>query len=298
MTCTEFQARPAPSVSISRHPKPASLPSLAGLIVGFSLCAVQPAWTHGDSHERIEALSEQLKQQPESAPLYLRRGQLHRQEGRWDAALKDFERAIELDSELDEAVLMRGLTLLDARSPTAAIAALDSFLARSPSHHVALLTRARAWASLGAGHAAASDFSRVLAQRPSADLYVERARALASMGAGYMDEALRGLDEGIAALGPNVVLIDVAVELELARGEPEKALERLAQRTGEAASPESEMRRGEILEQNGRVAEALAAYKQARQALAKRALVRRHTRAASELDNRLHAAFERLGVRD
>ncbi len=298
MTFAEFETRSLGTVAVLRQRNLCSLLSITALIISLCLCTVQPAWTHGDSHDRIEALGEQLNQQPENASLYLRRGQLHRQEGRWDAALRDFERALELDPNLDEAVLMRGITLLDARSPTAAIAALDLFLLRSPAHHVGLLARARAWASLGAGHAAARDFSRVLAERPSVDLYVERARALASMGSGYIEEALHGLDEGIAALGPNVVLIDVAVELDLARGEAEKALARLAQRPGPAASPESALRRGEILEESGHVREALAAYKQARQALGKRTLVRRHSRAASELENRLQAAFERLGVRD
>src|SRR2546429_3108060 len=56
---------------------------------------------------------------------------------------------------------------------------------------------------------------------------VGRDRALAAEGGDHLDEALRGLDEGIKRLGPIVTLEFYAIDLELAHKRYDSALESL-----------------------------------------------------------------------
>jgi len=58
-------------------------------------------------------------------------------------------------------------------------------------------------------------------------LEVGRDRALAAEGGDHLDEALRGLDEGIKRLGPIVTLELYAIDLELAHKRYDSALESL-----------------------------------------------------------------------
>jgi predicted negative regulator of RcsB-dependent stress response len=109
-------------------------------------------------------------------------------------------------------------------------------------------------------------------------------------------DALRGLDEGIAVLGALPTLQLYAIELELTIGRTDSALARLdSVSVQQSHRPEAWLaRRGEILEQGGRVDEARAATEKALAAIA--ALSPRHhnTRATLELEARLRRTLDRL----
>jgi len=106
-----------------------------------------------------------------------------------------------------------------------------------------------------------------------------------------VEQALRGLNDGIAKLGPIVSLQLPAIELELALGRHEAALARV-DAVG-AGAPRQEVwlaRRGEILEQASRATDARRAYRAALLALE----AARPTRATRELESRIQAALGRL----
>ena len=59
-------------------------------------------------------MTEQIKQNPNDASLYLKRGELHRDHRDWSAALADYDVAIKLDPERIEVELARGKMMFDA----------------------------------------------------------------------------------------------------------------------------------------------------------------------------------------
>lgn len=224
------------------------------------------AGAHGDQHERIERLTQQIAHHPRDAQLYLQRGILHRQHYEWKAAEKDLNRAIALKPTLTTVELERGKLFLSTHRASEAKLALDRFLRAQPNHAEALLTRARTLAQLHQPVAAAADFTRVLAlvPEPTPDAYVERAQALTAAGPAHAMEALRGLDEGIARLGPLVTLQLQAIEIALTVKHYDNALRRLERVAAQTQRKEAWLvRRAEILEQAGRVAEARAAWTEA-----------------------------------
>lgn len=271
------------------------LHAAVGLSLAISMISPLPALAHGDTHERIKSLTEQLKLDPSNAQLYLERGVLYREHRKWRAALEDFERAEQLEPELADIELSRGVTLLEAGRPELAKEALDNFLTSNPDHPEALMARARAQARLGNHLAAAADYTRVIALRPTPDAYLERARALVAAGDGHLVEALQSLDQGVSVLGSVVTLEQLAIDLELKRSHYDGALARLDRIAAAAERPEAWLtQRGEILEKAGMIDEARQAFSQALAALENLPAYRRNNRATSALETRARSGLERL----
>jgi tetratricopeptide (TPR) repeat protein len=264
---------------------------LAALVLG--LAPAPRAFAHDGLHDQIEQVTRRIAETPGDGALYLKRGELYRLHGEWDRALADLDRASRLAPGLAAVEFARGRTLLEAGRPAEARAALDRFLAHAPAHVEALLTRARARAALGEHAGAAADYTRALElmPRPEPDVYLERARALAA--ADRVEEAVRGLDEGIARLGPLVTLELCAVDLERRLGRVDAALARVDLLASRSPRKETWLaRRGEILDAAGRADEARAAFAAALDAI--RALpADRRTRAVVELERQLR---DRLSV--
>jgi tetratricopeptide (TPR) repeat protein len=266
-------------------------------VLAFVLLLPASVAAHGDLHEQIAAITRRIDEAPSRAELYVRRGQLHRVHGEWEAALADYDRAARLDPDLIVIDFVRAVALLDAGRPADACASLDRFLARQPDHAEAYATRARARLGLRQHLAASQDFSRAIALLPQSrpEHYIERARALAAAGDAHLDEALRGLDDGIDRLGPLATLQLYADDLELARARPAAALgrlDRMVERFG--SNPTWLVRRAEILERAGRSGEARAAYAASLAALHGLAPSRRASRAVDELTTKVRLALERL----
>jgi len=278
--------------------RPVRSHGLAGALCLIAAAALAPqVGAHGDLHEQIQAVTARLAEAPASAPLHLKRAELHRAHRQWESALADYARAAALDPELAAVDLGRGLLFLETEALNAAREALDRFLAQHPGHAEGRAARSRALARLGDSQAAADDLTAAIAAspRPRPEYFIERARALAAAGEARIGEALLGLDEGIARLGPLVTLQLVAIEIELARRAHDAALARVDKLA--AASPRKEpwlLRRGEILEQAGRLPEARLAYAAALEALQTLPESRRRTRAAQELAERARTGIERV----
>ena len=251
---------------------------------------------HADIHERIEAISEQIQQKPANAELYLKRGELHRVHRDWNAALADYQRAAELDPDLERAWFVRGRMRYEAGRFDAAKTDLDSYLATRPDDREALLTRGRVLVALGKRLEAADDYTAVIGSltQPTPEYYLERAKALEAEGGRHVEAALRGVDEGIAKLGPLVTLQLYAIDLELKRRRYDEALRRLGQIARWLSKERRLQRQGEILELAGRRGEARSALSEALDHMASLPAGRRGTQASRELEERLRASLEML----
>ena len=271
------------------------IPATLGLWCLLGLLAPASAPAHGDLHDQITALTKEIQQAPTNIVLYLRRGELYRLHAEYDAALADIDHAGTLDPALDVLDLARGKTFSDANWPLSARGSLDRFLARSANHIEALHTRARVLVKLGEREAAARDYTRAIAlsREPQLELYIERANALTTETGEHLDEALRGLEEGIRKIGPIVTLELFAIDLEVKQKRYDAALARLEQISAQFPRKETWLaRRGEILQQAGRDKEAREAFRDALKAIAALPAPRRQVPAMLELEKRLKALLD------
>jgi tetratricopeptide (TPR) repeat protein len=228
------------------------------------LLPASPALGHGDVHARIAELTEEILHQPQNASLYVRRGSLYVLDESWEQALADYESAHRIDPSSPNIDFLRAKMLVELGENERAVALLDAFLSGEPGHADGYLVRARANVALGRIDRGVEDYTRAIAlfERPAPRHYAERARAL--IDAGRVDEALAGLRQAMADLGPLASLVELAVAEEEKRGRYEEALRwadqlpptlrhsprwraiagNLADRAGRAARAEHEHRQG------------------------------------------------------
>ena len=266
-------------------------------LLSIAICvALLPSFVnaHEGLHEQIAAITAKIKRDPKNASLYLKRGELHRLHHDWSMAAADYDRAAGLQPSLQIVDLARGKMLFDSGRPQRAKFTLDRFLSHQPGHYEGLLTRARVLAKLGARGEAVRDFTQALSvsPEPELELYLERARVLAG-DERQITEALRGLDEGIARLGPVVTLQLAAIDLELHRKNYDAALTRLDQITAQSERKEAWLvRRGEILKLAGRDDEARAAFNAALVAIESLPAGHRQSRSVTALELRARSALK------
>jgi predicted Zn-dependent protease len=252
------------------------------------------AQAHEGLHEQIEAITAKIKRDPKNPSLYLQRGELHRLHRDWSRAAADYDSAERLRPALTVVDLARGKMFFDSGNFHRAKVTLDRFLDRQPKHYEGLVTRARVLAKLGSSAEAARDFSAALENSavPEPELYLERAQVIGTDKAG-IDDALRGLDEGIKRLGSVVTLQLAAIDLEARRRSYDGALHRLDLITAQSERKESWLvRRGEILKMAGRDEEARAAFNAALVAIESLAAGPRQSRATAALELRARAALQ------
>jgi tetratricopeptide (TPR) repeat protein len=266
-------------------------PVVLAFAIVFTACA------HGPLHEQIAATARQIERDPTNAALYLKLGELHRLHEEFEPALADYARAAKLDPRIDQIDLLRGKTLFAAGLNDRAKEALDRFLAAHPTDADGLATRARVRVVLGTGLEATADLSGAIrnSNPPDPDLYRERAQLLVAEGGDHIAEALHGLDEGIAKLGPIATLEMPAIEIEISSRRFDTALARVDQLA--ASSPRKETwlaRRGEILEKASRPADAQKSYSEALAAIEKLPSYIRETAATAKLETTIRDAVKRI----
>ena len=243
---------------------------MAGLTAYMTLLCSFPldARAHGDLHIGIYELTLQIEKEP-GAELYLKRGDLYRQDTNYPAALADLERAAELNPSLAAVRLCRGHTQFEARQYRLALPPLNQLLSGCPDHPAARLLRARTCVALGDHASAVKDYDHLVAITPfpPPDCYLERAESLKSLG--KEQEAIRSLDEGIARTGNLQTLQQSAICIELRMNRYDAALARVDLILPSLQRREFwQARRGDILEAAGRHGEAQRAWREAMASIA------------------------------
>lgn len=267
--------------------------SLACLLFWAGSMRAHPPWD-----DQLEVLAEQIREEPFNASLYVRRADLKNELGNIQSALIDYNRASEIDPELDLVDLGRGLLYLGIEDPTMAQFFLDRFLDQNPAHPKALLASARALRQLGEFDLAASRYERAIGGfkvvKPA--FFVELAEV--QVEAGRHDAAIKTLDEGIRRFGPLTSLQIRAIDILDNQGKTQKALNRLERLT--ISSPQTAkwlLRKGEMLESAGRLVEAEATYVKSRSELDKQMNGSRKNRSLAALEKQLMRAQKRLESR-
>jgi tetratricopeptide (TPR) repeat protein len=261
------------------------------LMIPFSAAA------HADLLPQIDDLTQQIQKSPTNAELYLRRGELRRIHLDWDEAAVDYDKAQALAPSMDAVILARGRLFFDSGWVLSAKACLDRYLSRVPHNAAALVTRAQILTHLQFRLAAAEDYTRAIAfsPEPGPELFIERAQVFSGEGSTHFAEALKSLDEGVQRLGPLVTLQLLAIDLELKQKNFDGALRRLDSVAEKSPRKESWLtRRGEILVQAGRPAEAKRSFHAALAALETLPPTRRNVPAMLDLRRRIDGELQKL----
>lgn len=224
------------------------------LAVVIGVAALQ---AHPEIAEALERLNVQIKAAPADADLYLERGDLYARHEEWVPAEANFLTAAELAPRHPGVARSRAALALATGQPREARSLLDIAVAGLPRDPLARLLRARTLAALGERAAAVADLDAVLTlvTAPSPDLFLQKAALLEPV------EALRSLEEGIARIGPVVVLHLRAAALEESLGRIDDAARRLDHLATSSERPELWLRRkGDLFTRAARPADAQAAY--------------------------------------
>jgi predicted Zn-dependent protease len=249
---------------------------LAIAVLAFTLTATpSAARAHGDLHDQIASLSEQMKAAPAGsvklAVLHLHRGELYRLHGELSAAEADFDFVVSFDPErreekLRDLDLARGRLYLDWGKPKQAKLALDRHVARHADDPEGLIALAQTLVKLGWGIEAVAHLDHAIAKhpQPEPDHFLGRAEILEKLGKRHFLRAVRGLDEGIRRIGSIVTLETRAIDLEVRMSRWPAALARVDRLL--AQQPRKDVwlaRKAEILELAGEPRRAAAVRTQA-----------------------------------
>jgi predicted Zn-dependent protease len=253
-----------------------------------------PALAHPAEFERIEILTQRIESQPLNPSLYIDRAASRSHDGEYALAMKDLEKAAELGGPLSAAYEL-GLLHIRMGDRDKARIQFDQFIEHFPNHARARERRARLLAEIGETDAAATDYERVFAvtARPNPGSYLSAAKMFAPKTGGDLTLALAMLDRGIQRLGVIPQLQQYAIELEVRRGEDDRAIERLeALKSALGEGPEWNIQMAELLIRTEKISQAQRHLSTAKNAL--RDL--RQTPARTKLSSRI-AAIEATLVR-
>lgn len=264
------------------------------------LLAARLAGAHGAVHEQIERLDARIAGEPGSADLYLQRGRLFLEDRHFEEAGRDFRRALQIDPHLRAAHYFHGDALLKSGDAAGAEREARAFLAALGREDRGGLMRGsrllgQSLAEQGKPLEAADAFRTALGHAPEPDPahYRECAAAFLAAGPAHRERALEILDSGIARLGPLPALQEMAVDVELQAGRPDAAVKRLDGLIAQGQGRERWLlRKGDILQQAGRTAEARRVFEEALAAIESLPPGRRSTRALRELEGEIRGRLE------
>jgi tetratricopeptide (TPR) repeat protein len=289
------------AIAVRDRPAMTKTKTTLGLLGSIGLVCLLPGLVqpHGTFDGRLAAANEQILAHPSDPRARLVRADLYRRHGEFTHALEDIEEARRLAPEFTPVEHHLGLVLLDMGRYRQAEAALRRFLADEPKHASGHAARARALLELDRPIEAAREYDAAIRDRAvaSPDAYLDRARALASAGDAHLGEAVRGLDEGIAALGPILSLEREAIELDARRGSIDSALSRVDRILARLSRRETWLAlRGDLLVRFGRDREAQHDFARALSELRRLPADRRGTLAMTRLEHRIEAELARLST--
>jgi tetratricopeptide (TPR) repeat protein len=223
---------------------------------------------HEDLIARIATLTAQLSTNQNNVDALIQRADMYRLHGNWTEARGDYAAAGKLAPNSAPLLLGHAQLCVDLGDNLAARVAFDEFISRFPTNRVALVGRARVLARLGDRKGAVADYSRVIAlpANPQPEEFLERAILQATEFG--VDEAIKGLDEGLTRLGWLVTFQKAAIDYELKRQRPEPALARLETIIARANRKETWLAwKGEILMAAGKSREAQECFSATLQAI-------------------------------
>ncbi len=198
--------------------------SLAAVLI-ILLALPPPGFAHQELLSQIESLDAQLLERPGDPVLLLKRGDLYRRHGDYDAAQQDFAAAGQATPPPPDLDFFAGRLQLEAGRPDAALMSFNRYLAAHPGHVKSLTLRAEVFMALDQPVKAATDLGQAIgrSQNPSPGLFRQQALAFVSAGAGRWPDARTVIEDGLSRFPAEVSLLGLGTDLALALDDAESA---------------------------------------------------------------------------
>ncbi len=242
----------------------------------------------------LEYLSDRIIIQPGNQDLYRQRGQIYTHDGQFDQALADLQHAETLGDPRVVAFDL-GMVYFQTARYDEALVSFNSYLAYLPGHVKTLRYRSRLLLKTGDIDAAISDCTALLSNTTGVTPtdYLSVAELMLQSTRYDINDAIAVLDKGLDLMGPIPQLQNRAIELELTRGSPDKAISRLRSQASQlSGSPFWQLSMGRLLLTIGKTSLAHEHFTLAGQQLA----VLRKTPARMQLLNELQMLLKPTAV--
>lgn len=270
-------------------------PRFRGIIMvlfmaGVLLISPGHSLAHGDIAEQIFSVSQRIQESPADPELFIKRGNLYRHHRDWQASLADFKFAQKLSPENPEIHFYLGQLWWDSGQLESAQRELDTYLSYHPDSVAGLTLRSRVLAKMEKFSLAVTDISKAIERQTPAlpDLFLERKNLVIAQGPEHFEEALHGMEEGIATMGPLVVFLQATMDIEVELHRYDAALKRYRDLPEILQGhPHWIAKRGDILLYAGRKQEAFQNYFRALELIENYPNRKRRVKASLELKGRL-----------
>ena len=200
----------------------------------FSGACNDLAFSHPGLAPEIDRITHKIEKDPRNVDLLIERGQLLRSNDDLLNALRDFDRAVELDSNNTEILFQRGLTLTALKRDVKAEMDLTNFLDKdeqkaplfnkdNSKRGIAIAERAQIRARTGRANLALTDFNSAIRLLPVSGLY--HARGLFQELLGNLPEAASGYREALSRIPNSILLKKSLIRVEVDRKRFNQALD-------------------------------------------------------------------------
>lgn len=256
------------------------------IIIFFCLASVVQIFAHGPVHESIIRVTKQIKANPDSADLYIQRGQFYQVDDDFDKAFSDYTTARELAPHLQIIDLQFAKLFAKNNYANSALIYVNQYLANQPKNLNGLMSRAAIYTQLGKDSLAVLDFEEGIAQanNPVPEYYLDISKAVLAADSTNFDDAIKWLQKGEKTIGFNIVLRSYAIDLAILQGDYDQAIAYVDEILEKMKRKEKWLiKKAEIYETANRPKEAYATYKAALQSIKQLPRHTRGTRVVTEL---------------
>lgn len=260
------------------------------LICLFVCCFYKQLEAHGPVHESIERLTKSIETFPDSADLYLQRGQFYKIDEDFDKAFADYNKARSLNPDNKHADLQCAKLFLEYDYPISALMYINKVLEETPTHVDGLMTRAAIYTRLNDNELAVSDFEEAIkaVREPRPEYYIAISKAVIAADSTNYKDAIAWLQKGEETLGSNIVLRSYAIDLAILEKDHNQALILIDELIETMKRKEKWLfKKAEILEKAGRIQEAYSYCEQATNAIQKLPRHIQGTRLITELEGNI-----------
>jgi tetratricopeptide (TPR) repeat protein len=265
------------------------------LLIGLGLCL--KAVPHGDLHERIAAVTEQIKADSLNGELFQKRGMLYVQHDEFAEAMADFRQALTLDADLLPSYLGMAQVYLHDQQVDSGLIAVNVFLSNFPTNPGALQTRVSLYQLGGRHNLAVADLRFLIDSAPDSrpEHHIDLARAILLADSNDRASAIEALLTGLEHFGFVISLYEELVAMSLAADDFDSALGYIDEVIEALDRKETWLvRKAEVLATCGRHAEALESYQVAADAIAQLPPYIRNTYSVLTIQNHIETGMTAL----